>query len=279
MTVATTAITTQVTTTVTGVRREIQDMLDDLVVLAATSAGSPTTLADGINLFEGDDGLAGSHLVAVSGTAGNVGRVVRVEGGTQVIATLGFAPALPFATAIGDGFDLHNLHGAGWTYREILRRINAVLAESFPRVLIERRDAVATVFDRADPYIDVPAGVTHNYKVEFLSLGGDWIEVPPAYRECHTASLEIELRASWRELAHGKSVRLSGYGMHPAVSAETDQIYVNPRWLALEVAARLGAQPSRSREMRAWAAQWTKDAAGMFQNMMTSPKPNTVRFR
>jgi hypothetical protein len=274
-----TAITSQVYTTFTNIRREIQDMLDDLFVLTATEDSTETTITDAINLFEGDDSLVSSHLVAVSGTTLNVGKLARVDGNTAALATIGFAPAFPAPVAEGDVFDLHNLNGAGWLYREIMRRVNAVLSESFPRVLIARQDTIATAFNRDDPYISVPANVTHNYSVEFLAGNDDWIEVPPHFRICHIASLKIELRGYYREMAHGKSLRLNGYGQHPQVTAESSTIYVNPRWLVLEVAARLGSQPSRNREMRTWAAQWMKEAGGMLQNATTSTMPNTERFR
>jgi len=271
-------ITAQVGTTYRDLRREIQDRLDDLIVLTCTEAGTTTTLVDDVNLYDSSSSMIGSFVLAVSGTTANVGKVRRVNDNTNDLANLSFAPELPAATLVGDVFDLCNLNGAGWAPAEILRRVNAVLHESFPRLKVKREDTLVEEFSRDTPFIDIPDNVTHNYKVRYQDSRGEWWDVPHYDRVCHRASLQIELRGASRGRAHGCVIRLYGYGKHPAVSADTDLIYVNPRWLVLEVASRLGAQPSRNQAMRQMAAAWANEAS-QSMGVLGHSEPNTERVR
>jgi hypothetical protein len=275
-----TTISSLSTTTLMQARRDIQDLLGDLVVLSLTADGDTSTAFDSQNLFDSDNAWRGSHIYVVSAASSpNVGRVAVVDSSSHEQGVLSFSPPLPQATTTSDVLDLHNLQGVGWTRTEIVRRINAALVDTFPKTLVPRIESISAAFDRDTGEVVIPEGFTHIHTLQYEYPDDEWNSIPRTNWHAERANQTIYVDGHSRWNANNRSLRIRGFGRHPTISAEYDLIYLNPRWLTLHVASQLAMQRAHTREQRSWAIEWKREADEKRLLMQTALPPNTVRIR
>lgn len=258
----------------------IQDLLQDLIVLKATANGGTSTLTDTVNLFDSNAAYTGSHLWFYAGTAGNLGKLARVDGSTQDLGTLSFTPAVPSSTATSDVVHMHNLYGEGWTRAELVRRVQSAITQSEERFRVARVDTIAGTFDWAAPVIDAPAGVIDVNAIEFsdFTIANLWHEIPPHLWDALYPEGKVEISGLIAGDIHGQSIRLRGRGAHPAVAADSDAILIDMDWIVYKVAAE-SAAPRRDRQLASWAVEWKKTADAREQESKQLAAPNTRRVR
>lgn len=266
-------------------RMVMGDRLHDLLVLTATAGGTVNQFTDDVELTDAQNAYLGSQAMPTGGTAPNLGAVVRVIGSDAATHTLTVTPDLPSPTQAGDEWELVNLNGRGWRFQEVHRAINAVLRTAFAEFLIDRTDVVAAAFDANAPTVAVPDGVTHVAAVLVQDPSGDWTDVrrarrPGAYGNGYwidRAAGTVGIEGRYRWYADGLVVKLVGKGRHPDLVDDSSLVYVDPDWLADEVAAQLAADPIKGRP--ALAQLYRAGAEARRANARSPRTPNLQRVR
>lgn len=147
-----------------AIRQAIGYILGTILVSEASAAGTTTTLIDTQGLaFGGTDDYKGGEVIMISGTSANVGSTARVTAFNATSKQLTLSPALPSATADGDGYEYHE----GYFIDEINNAINLSIVAATDDILIETEDH--TLVREKDKYeYQVPSALVAIHTVEWV---------------------------------------------------------------------------------------------------------------
>ncbi len=271
-------------TTVADIRRWVGRRLRDWIKLKATSASEGlSTFTDEDNLYAQAGSLVTAQAVIIDAHPENVGLVRRV--GSNVPGTITFARDLPQPIAEGDTADLFNFSGRGFpvsTYDEAIREVVRSTRRDYEIPMVAD---IAGPVSGDSPTITLPLGMTTVYHVEYADAYDSFGLAPASGRSAHSdgwfaegeGRIRLEGRGRW--LADGQAVRVYGYGPHPDVYADDDIIALDPEWVVLACASRMGQMRTGDREWSQWAAQWTQEANGRRLAMQTAYEPDSRAVR
>lgn len=239
------AVSGGLTVTLQELRRRVARRLGDYDQLTSTGNGTTSTIVDTLNVNTATEDMRGRIVVPTNGT--NNGLTRRVSNMVDSTGTLTVTPAMTASTATNDTFDVFNKRGKGFTPAMYTAAINDAINDAFPLGLIELRADITPAYDYADPVITVPASFIYVHAVEWEDEGGYWNAVLPSNRTgqygwvADSAAGEIRILGGIGYGIDGLTVRLTGYGRQPTLSAETDTCALNAEYIVARACYHLCA--------------------------------------
>lgn len=235
VTVISTAASGGLTLTLTELRRRVARRLGDLDQLVSTANGSTTTIVDTLNVNSATEDMKGRVVLPTSGT--NLGLTRRITAQVDSTGTLTVTPALSAITATNDTFDVFNKRGKGFLPSQITAAINDAINDAFPLGMVELRSTISPAFDYDSPEITVPATFVYVHTVAWQDEDGFWSVVPKSTGSgeygwiADAAAGEIRILGGIGYSIDGLTVRLTGYGRQPTLSAESDTCALNAEYI------------------------------------------------
>jgi hypothetical protein len=275
-------------TTRRAIRQAVADRLDDLKVLTATvDSGGYGTLRDDIELTDATNAYLASQAMPISGTALNLGQIVRVVGSDAASHTITVTPDLPAMPVEGDQWELVNLNGKGWRFQDYHRFINQVFADASEMALVHITTTVSGGFDEGTPTVVIPDDFDSISGVSFVD--GEDVQMirrarrPGPYSDGYwldrsTRTLRIE--GGYRSYASGADITLTGLGPQAAMTDDDDTTTIDLRWLVPEVAARMAESASLNDNRRQSLADRLRNQAQQAKDLARPPRTaNSWRVR
>lgn len=241
-------------------RRDVSDLLSDLVVAVATVAGTTTAFTDAYRLSGPVNAFASREAYFTGGTVANLAQLRYVSASST--AGLLTVAALPAATAVGDEVELRNTRNQGWSVDAIHRAINTALSDANNGLWARAQDALTTfsattathttptLFSRSNPYLSIPNPYSHLYSVEYQDSGGYWHEIEAARESDEPGwrvipgQRQMQIQGFFATDADTRAIRVLGYKRFAPMTQDTDTTTVNAEWLRYQTAAYLMLQGS-----------------------------------
>lgn len=267
-------------TTRRTIRQAVADRLDDLKVLTATvDSGGYGTFRDDIELTDAQNAYLASQAMPISGTALNLGQIVRVVGSDAATHTITVTPDLPVMPAEGDEWELVNLNGKGWRFQDYHRFINRVFADGGELARVGISATVSDAFPEDAPEFEIPDEFTHITGV-YLVDGDDLQKIPRArragpYNEGYwidTTTATIRIEGGYRCYGAGGDIVLRGLGQQAAMTDDDDTTTVDLRWLVPEVASRMAESSSLNDNRRQALADRLRNQAQQARDLARAPR-------
>lgn len=254
-------------------RRSVGRTVGDLLLVTATAAGNTTTLTDILNLGTADNSLIGRIGVVTGGTAGNLGRQVRITANTHASGTVTFVPALPQATQTGDQIEFYNERETATGPDTINEAINDAIRDvrGAYRTKVEG-DETAWSYDTTAG-VEIPEEWNGISGVTAKDWAGLWRPIPWVDITIDTIGRKVFLanRSQW--LADGLEVKLIGTTEPSLLTSDTDSTEIDPEYLRLAVSASI-LQSTAYRRMNSVEA---RQDAQTFQGRAGSIRPKARR--
>lgn len=224
-----------------AVRQEIGRLTGDMLKVTATANGSPTTFKDVLRLNHGNGSLAGRIGWLASGTAANLGRMVRVTGNSKPDCTVTFADTpLPASTATADVMELWNERGLGYFPDDVNSEINTALAIVANTVTtpdeIEYDD-----FDVNNPILDIPANWHFFGGALRRDVEGLWHPIPAtdSHMDIDVQRRTVRLKGEVARRSDTYAIRLFGDLPSSPLTSDADVTNCDAEWLTSYVAYKL----------------------------------------
>lgn len=260
-------------------RREISRGLKDLLTLTAADGSSDNKIVDPVELTDYDNSFAGSQVVCISSAhPGNVGKVSRVRGSSQIGNSLSIEPPMPDPIQTGDVFDMVNLRNRGFRVQDYNTQIEDVIQRFRDTAPREVHSAPFT-FNAREPFVPIPDdwmtvhGVTQHIQDFTRDIHASRYDGARGWRV--TNDRRIEISGQDRYDAHDTEVVVHGTVPHPPVVDDDDICHINPEFVSLTVRSEL-ATLRGDNSWNQWSVEWARMAAGARPATHYSFKVNTV---
>ncbi len=267
-------------------RQRIARELGDIIICTATAVGTSVQFKDTIRLVAPDYAYAGREAYFISGTVLNLGQTRYVSSSTQATGLVTLSVALPAATAVSDGMELHNFRGQGWMVAEIHDAIDQALTDAGTSLFSADEDDIATVFNSTNPSIVIPAAYIAISSVLYQPSETEfWQEIEPADGPGESGwwlrpgQGEIILGGQWRTAANGLSVRVVGYKQFVSLTTDASATTCNTEWVIQQACAylsRWGKEREPSGQRRADADRYQARADRIRDLISGVPRGGTV---
>lgn len=247
-------------TTLRELRRAVGRTVGEGLTAEATSAGSTTSIVDAIHFGAADSSHAGRVGIVSEGTAGNLGRYVRITSTDRTATSATFTPALPVATATGDIIEFYNERETGVTPKVLVDHINdAIRSVGFGNLTRAESGELDWSSDSTDG-LTIPAEWNGIYGAVWEDFDNLWQTIPPADIELDHVNRVVFLKNLSRWNASGQSVKLLGTTDADTLSADSDTTTINFEFIRLQASASILLATARYRMNSVEARQ---DAQGL----------------
>lgn len=262
-------------------RHDVADYLGDLLVLRASAEGDSSHFVDDFNINGAAISLNGRHLVVSTGpNAGHHARVTATDGSSNRIT---FTPAAPGAFEIGDEVELYNEHSRGWSMQQIDRAINGAIRDAYPLAKLHVSVELSPAFDMDTATITLPSEFTHIHEVGFADpLRGGYLPLRKGqwYGWFPQPNGQMTIRDMPAFFAHGRILRLVGYGKFPELRKDTDRTTLRAEYIIKTAVARLIESGINREDSRAsLILKSAQDAERERTKIRTKDHADTVKVR
>lgn len=244
-------------------RRMVADRMpgEQSFVLTATG-GDPTTFTDAEHVQGPTNAYIGADLWFTSGA--NLGRERRITSSTNLGDLHWQTPVT--AVVAGNTAELWNLRGIGVKASEVNDAIDHAVSVLGRGAWLPLTASVAAAFALATPTVAIPASLTRGiFALDYQdpSYAGVWVEVdgggevPNPGWWYDRAGSQIVVGSTWASAIDAKTVRVRGYQLPTALSADASTTTLDKEAVVTEAVYQLCKRNSTKNPE---FAGWVKDA-------------------
>lgn len=222
-------------------RRAAGTTAGEVLVLTATDVGSASAFIDEVHLTDREDNapsLVNRIGYFSGGTAGNLGREVRITAFNKATKALTFLPTVDETPQPGDQLELwsnwQRFGGIDAIHLLINEGIRCVETFTGPQVYDSPQ-----AFTWSSPEIAIPITWCEFGGADRRDRYGLWKTIPPAQLQVRKGLRTVQIRGRGRDLARASSIRLWGYEPAPFLSADDEETDVDAEWLIKTVSSAL----------------------------------------